>query len=293
MQAGAFGAQLLDGEAGRVVKVQGVAVGAQALGLLADMGYLLQAAGEVAPTQVGVGVARHFAGHQALHELQDGHFEAENGRVLAVVKGGGTGEMQHGGRFAHCGAGGQDDEVRWLPAAGKAIELGEAGRHAGKAVLADGLGKLGEGGFLSGGGGLAGAGFEAAVQGGQVGLGVAEQSQRVAGVVVAVGGHFGAGLYDDAAGVLLLQGAAVGFEVGGRVDFAREAGDEGGTAGAGQGAAAAQLLGDGEDVGVVADLHQVANGPVDLLVGGAVENFLGGEGGQHRALGVGFEEGRA
>ena len=276
MQAGAFGAQLLDGEAGRIVEVQGVAVGAQPLGLLADVGHLLQAAGQVAAAQVGVAIAGYFAGHQALHELQDGHFEAENGRVLAVVKGGGTGEMQHGGRFAHCGAGGQDDEVRWLPAAGKAIELGEAGRHAGKAVLADGLGKLGEGGFLSGGSRLAGAGFEAALERGEVGLGVAEQSQRVAGVVIAVGGHFSAGLDDDAAGVLLLQCPAVGFEVGGGVDFAGEAGDKSRATGAGQGAAAAQLLGDGENVGVVADLHQVADGPVYLLVGGAVENLFGG-----------------
>lgn len=45
VEPGALGAQLLDGEGGRVVEVEQVAVGAQALGLLLDVQDLLEAAG--------------------------------------------------------------------------------------------------------------------------------------------------------------------------------------------------------------------------------------------------------
>ena len=172
--------------------------------------------------------------------------------MVGVVEGGGAGEVEQGGGFAHCGAGGQDDEVAGLPAAGEAVELGEAGGDAGEALAADGTGEVVEGGGKGGGGGLAGAGFEGAVEIGEVGLGVGQQGQRVAGVVVAVGGQLGAGADDNAAGVLLLQDAAVGFEVGGGVDFGGEVGHEGRAADALQGALVAQLDGDGEQVGVLA-----------------------------------------
>lgn len=45
VQAGALAAQLLDAQAGRVVEVQVVAMGAQALGLGFDVGNLVEAAG--------------------------------------------------------------------------------------------------------------------------------------------------------------------------------------------------------------------------------------------------------
>ena len=44
-------------------------------------------------------------------------------------------------------------------AAGEAVELGEAGRNAGQALLLHGLGKAVEGGIESGSGSLAGPGF--------------------------------------------------------------------------------------------------------------------------------------
>ncbi len=62
-------------------------MGSEALGLLADVGNLVEAAGEVATAQVGIGVAGYFAGHHALHELQGGHFEAEGGGVVVMVEG--------------------------------------------------------------------------------------------------------------------------------------------------------------------------------------------------------------
>jgi hypothetical protein len=68
-----------------------MAVGVEALGLVTDASYLVEAAGEVAAAQVGVGVAGYFAGNHALHELESGHFEAENG--------GGASEMQQSGSF--------------------------------------------------------------------------------------------------------------------------------------------------------------------------------------------------
>ena len=124
-----------------------------------------------------------------------------------------------------------------------------------EAALLDGLGEAVKRGVKGIGGGLAGTGFQGAVQAGQVSLGIGQQGQRVAAVVVGAGGQLGTGADDDAAGVLLLQDAAMGFKVGGRVDAAGEAGHEVGAAGAVQGAAVAQLGHDGEQVGVVALLH--------------------------------------
>ena len=87
MESGALGAQLLDAQAGGVVDVELVALGLDALGLLADVGHLLQAARHIAAAQVGGGVTWDFAGHHALHELQGGHFEAKNGGAVVVVEG--------------------------------------------------------------------------------------------------------------------------------------------------------------------------------------------------------------
>ena len=48
MEAGALGAQLLNAQARRVVDVELVAMGLDSLGLLADVGHLFKAAGQVA-----------------------------------------------------------------------------------------------------------------------------------------------------------------------------------------------------------------------------------------------------
>lgn len=64
----------------------------QALSLLADVGYLVEAARKVTAAQFGVGVAWYFASYQPLHKLPRGHFKAENGGVQAVGEGSGVGE---------------------------------------------------------------------------------------------------------------------------------------------------------------------------------------------------------
>ena len=76
-----------------VSAVGAVAGGAQPVGLGAEVGHLGQAPGQVAAAQVGIGVAGDFAGHQALHELERGHIEREDGGVVGVVEGGGAGEV--------------------------------------------------------------------------------------------------------------------------------------------------------------------------------------------------------
>ena len=68
-------------------------------------------------------------------QLGSTHLQAEQGYTAPVLDGGGAGDAQYKTSLTHRRAGGDDDKIRRLEAGGKAIELGEAGRHPGQPVF--------------------------------------------------------------------------------------------------------------------------------------------------------------
>jgi len=72
----------------------------------------------------------------SLRERAFGHFQREDGGLLAVLNGRVARDVQREGRLAHAGPRGDHDEFSWLESAGQLVEVPEACRHSGEFATA-------------------------------------------------------------------------------------------------------------------------------------------------------------
>jgi len=125
------GAHGLDIEHARIVKVDGhlVQLGGRQ-GQAAELVVAQAAGAHVAAVDVALG-AEH-----ALQQALAAHLKAVDEGWGLAVEGRVAHQVEAEGRLAHAGAGGHDDQLALLQAAGDAVQVGEAGVQAGEPALA-------------------------------------------------------------------------------------------------------------------------------------------------------------
>ena len=231
------------------------------------------------PSQFEV-VARYarLGHHQTHHELVRRHFEREEGDRLLVVDRHVARHGEREGRLTHRGAGGDDDQIRRLPAHRHAVERHEARRHAVEGALVLGVlldlrqrARQHVGCRLHGTFHVSFGHLEDLL------LGEADQVRHVGRFVVGTALNFRGRADQFALHVLLRHDFGVELDVGGRTDLLRELRQIGGAAHLFELLLDFEPLGDGVEVDRLQLRRQLLDGAVDQPVLLGVEGFGGDE----------------